>query len=121
MTELRIGAAILREAMQTVEKEDDEALKVKTAKAEEELRKQRVGVLSFIFPPWIFSSFGNSIFFLIGFRQRMRFWMTAKRKGSARSERELFGTSNKRTKTRLSYPRRREEDATRCSVPGQSV
>ncbi|KAI0282294.1 hypothetical protein BGY98DRAFT_912412 [Russula aff. rugulosa BPL654] len=41
MTELRIGAAILREAMQTVEKEDDEALKVKTAKAEEELRKQR--------------------------------------------------------------------------------
>ena len=42
MTELRIGAAILREAMQTAEKEEDEGLKVRTAKAEEELRKQKV-------------------------------------------------------------------------------
>lgn len=44
MTELRIGAAILREAMQTAEKEEDEGLKVRTAKAEEELRKKRVCV-----------------------------------------------------------------------------
>ncbi|KAN0126662.1 hypothetical protein V8E52_000302 [Russula decolorans] len=41
MTELRIGAAILREAMQTAEKEEDEGLKVRTAKAEEEMRKKR--------------------------------------------------------------------------------
>jgi hypothetical protein len=46
MTELRIGAAILREAIQTAEKEEDEGLKVRTAKAEEELRKKRVCVLS---------------------------------------------------------------------------
>jgi len=47
MTELRIGAAILREAMQTAEKEEDEGLKVRTAKAEEEMRKKRVCALSF--------------------------------------------------------------------------
>jgi hypothetical protein len=50
MTELRIGAAILREAMQTAEKEEDEGLKVRTAKAEEEMRKKRVCVLSFFCP-----------------------------------------------------------------------
>jgi len=38
MTELHIGAAILREAIQTAEKEDDTALKLKMAKAEEEMR-----------------------------------------------------------------------------------
>ena len=42
MTELRIGAAILREAMQTADKEEDEGLKVRTAKAEEEMRIKRV-------------------------------------------------------------------------------
>jgi len=42
MTELRIGAAILREAIKTAEKEEDEGLKVRTAKAEEEMRKKRV-------------------------------------------------------------------------------
>lgn len=42
MMELRIGAAILREAMQTAGKEEDEGLKVRTAKAEEELRIKRV-------------------------------------------------------------------------------
>jgi len=41
MTELRIGAAILREAMQASDKEEDEGLKVRTAKAEEESRKKR--------------------------------------------------------------------------------
>lgn len=41
VTELRIGAAILREAIQTAEKEEDEGLKVRTAKAEEEMRKKR--------------------------------------------------------------------------------
>jgi len=41
MTELRIGAAILREAMQTAGKEEDEGLKVRTAKAEEEIRVKR--------------------------------------------------------------------------------
>jgi hypothetical protein len=65
MTELRIGAAILREAMQTAEKDDDEGLKVRTAKAEEELRKQRVRVISFSLFSVIFVSSGNnSIFFL---------------------------------------------------------
>jgi hypothetical protein len=42
MSELRIGAAILREAIHTAEKEEDEGLKVRTAKAEEELRVKRV-------------------------------------------------------------------------------
>lgn len=73
MTELRIGAAILREAMQTAEKEDDEGLKVRTAKAEEELRKERVCVLSFLFSPWIFSSSGNNSIFWGFFRQSKRF------------------------------------------------
>jgi hypothetical protein len=41
MTELRIGAAILREAIQATEKEEDEGLKVRTAKAEEEMRIKR--------------------------------------------------------------------------------
>lgn len=41
MTELRIGAAILHEAIQTVGKEDDEGLKVRMAKAEEEIRIKR--------------------------------------------------------------------------------
>jgi len=41
MTELHIGATILREAIQTAEKEEDEGLKVRTAKAEEEMRKKR--------------------------------------------------------------------------------
>jgi len=41
MTELRIGAAILHEAIHTAEKEDDEGLKVRTAKAEEEMRKKK--------------------------------------------------------------------------------
>jgi hypothetical protein len=36
--------------------------------------------------------------------------MTASRRRSARSERELSGTSNKTKKTQLSYPRRREKD-----------
>jgi hypothetical protein len=117
MTELRIGAAILREAMQTAEKEEDEGLKVRTAKAEEELRKKRVCALS-LFTVDISSS-GNSISF--GFRQRKRFWMTARRRCSARSERKLSGTSNKRKRTQLSHPRRRENDAKsllKCSGPG---
>ncbi len=59
MTELRIGAAILREAMETADKEEDEGLKVRTAKAEEELRKKRVCVL---FSPSIFQSSGKFIF-----------------------------------------------------------
>lgn len=46
MTELRIGAAILHEAMHAAEKEEDEGLKVRTAKAEEEMRIKRVCSLS---------------------------------------------------------------------------
>ncbi len=57
MSELRIGAAILREAMQTAEKEEDEGLKVRTAKAEEEMRKKRVCV-------HLSLSFGEIQFFL---------------------------------------------------------
>ncbi|KAH8988575.1 hypothetical protein EDB92DRAFT_1871298 [Lactarius akahatsu] len=41
LPDLRIGAAILREALQTVGKEEDEGLKVRIAKAEEELRIKR--------------------------------------------------------------------------------
>ncbi|KAH9965740.1 hypothetical protein BC827DRAFT_1179494 [Russula dissimulans] len=41
MTELRIGAAILHEAIQIVGKEEDEGLKVRMAKAEEETRIKR--------------------------------------------------------------------------------
>ena len=61
MTELHVGAAILREAMQTAEKEEDEGLKVRTAKAEEELRKKRVCAFSFTVD---ISSSGNSICFV---------------------------------------------------------
>jgi len=39
--DLRIGASILREALQTAGKEEDEGLKVKIAKAEEEIRIKR--------------------------------------------------------------------------------
>ena len=42
MTDLRVGATILREALQTAGKEEDEGLKVRTAKAEEEFRVKRV-------------------------------------------------------------------------------
>lgn len=42
MSDLRIGAAILREALQTVGKEEDLGLKVRMAKAEEEIRIKRV-------------------------------------------------------------------------------
>ena len=42
MTELCIGAAILHEAIQIAGKEDDEGLKVRVAKAEEEIRIKRV-------------------------------------------------------------------------------
>ena len=117
MTELRIGAAILREAMQTAGKEEDEGLKVRTAKAEEEMRKKRVCVLS-LFTLDISSS-ENSISF--GFRQRKHFWMTASRRCSARSERESSGTSNKSNKTLLSHPQRCEhvKNFARCSVPGR--
>ena len=96
MTELRIGAAILREAMQTAEKVEDQGLKVRTAKAEEEMRKKRVCVLFFrreYLVPWMFN------FVLGGFRQRKRFWMTARRRCFARSERELSGTSHKWERT----------------------
>jgi len=41
MADLRIGATILREALQTAGKEEDEGLKVRMAKAEEELRIKR--------------------------------------------------------------------------------
>ncbi|KAH9045213.1 hypothetical protein EDB85DRAFT_1905369 [Lactarius pseudohatsudake] len=41
LPDLRIAAAILREALQTAGKEDDEGLKVRMAKAEEELRIKR--------------------------------------------------------------------------------
>jgi hypothetical protein len=113
MTELRIGAAILREAMHTAEKEEDEGLKVRTAKAEEEMRKKRVSVCSLstvdIFRPL-------EIQYFFGFRQRKRFWMTVRRRCFARSEKGLSGTSNKRGKTRLSCPRRREQDFKVCPV-----
>ena len=106
MTELRIGAAILREAMHTAEKEDDEGLKVRTAKAEEEMRKKKVCVCVLSFHRGYFRPLG--IQFLFGIRQRKRFWMTARRSCSAQSERDLSGTSNKREKLQPSYPRRRE-------------
>ncbi len=47
MPDLRIGAAILREALQTAGKEEDEGLKVRMAKAEEEIRKKRVRLFLF--------------------------------------------------------------------------
>jgi len=46
VSDLRIGAAILREALQTAGKEEDEGLKVRMAKAEEEIRIKRVRPLS---------------------------------------------------------------------------
>jgi len=41
VSDLRIGAAILHEALQTAGKEEDEGLKVREAKAEEEMRIKR--------------------------------------------------------------------------------
>jgi len=41
VSDLRIGATILREALQTAGKEEDEGLKVRMAKAEEEIRIKR--------------------------------------------------------------------------------
>lgn len=41
LSDLQIGAAILRDALQTAGKEEDEGLKVRTAKAEEEIRIKR--------------------------------------------------------------------------------
>jgi hypothetical protein len=60
MTDLRIGAAILHEAIQTAEKEDDEGLRLKMAKAEEEMRIKRVCSLPHDKPLW------NSIMFVPG-------------------------------------------------------
>jgi hypothetical protein len=63
MTELRIGAAILREAIHTAEKEEDEGLKVRMAKVEEELRVKRVC-----------SSFSREIISILwGFREALLF------------------------------------------------
>ncbi|KAH9977587.1 hypothetical protein BGW80DRAFT_1129112, partial [Lactifluus volemus] len=42
VTDLQVGAAILREALQTVGKEEDEGLKLRTAKAEEETRVKKL-------------------------------------------------------------------------------
>jgi hypothetical protein len=63
MTELRIGAAILREAMQTAEKEEDEGLKVRTAKAEEEMRKKKVCLCVLSFHRGYFRPLGIQFFF----------------------------------------------------------
>ena len=55
MIDLRIGAAILHEAIQTAEKEEDEGLKLRTAKAEEEIRVKKVCSLCYEDRPMGFS------------------------------------------------------------------
>jgi len=55
MIDLRIGAAILHEAIQTAEKEEDEGLKLRTAKAEEEIRVKKVCSLCYEDRPLGFS------------------------------------------------------------------
>jgi hypothetical protein len=73
MTELHIGAAILREAIQTAEKEDDERLRLKMAKAEEEMRIKRVCSLRHKIP---------SYWIQLCSRQRKPLWMIARRRCS---------------------------------------
>ena len=73
MTELHIGAAILREAIHTAEKEDDERLKLKMAKAEEEMRVKRVCSLRHKIP---------SCWIQLCSRQRKPLWMIARRRCS---------------------------------------
>jgi hypothetical protein len=50
MMELHVGAAILREALQAAGKGDDQGLKLKMAKAEQEMRIKRVCSLRYEIP-----------------------------------------------------------------------
>lgn len=107
MTELHIAAAILREAMQTVGKEEDKGLKVKMAKAEEEMRIKKVCSLC---RERLTSGIQSCS------RQRMRSWRIARRRCSARNEKEYSGI--RRRESQLSHPRHERMSKACCFVPG---
>lgn len=106
MAELHIAAAILREAIQTAEKEDDEALKLKMAKAEEEMRIKKVCSLRHELP---------SYWIQLCSRQRKPLWMIARRRCSAPNVNDSSGT--KESTTELSHPlmRCKQMSKARCS------
>ena len=106
MAELHIAAAILREAIQTAEKENDEALKLKMAKAEEEMRRKKVCSLRHELP---------SYWIQLCSRQRKPLWMIARRRCSVPNVNDSSGT--KESTTELSHPlrRRKQMSKARCS------
>jgi hypothetical protein len=88
MTDLRIGAAILQEAMHSTEKEEDEGLKLRMIKAEEENRIKRVCSLHHEKPtPGI----------QLCFRQRKPSWMIARSRCVARNGNEYSGIKYRAT------------------------
>jgi len=106
MMELHVGAAILREGIQAAEKGDDQGLKLKMAKAEQETRIKRVCSLRYEIPPcWI----------QLCSRQRKPSWMIARRRYSAPSVNDSSGT--KRSTIELSHPlvRRKQMSEVRCN------
>lgn len=110
MTELHIGAAILREAIQTAEKEDDERLRLKMAKAEEEMRIKRVCSLRHKIP---------SYWIQLCSRQRKPLWMIARRRCSVPNVNDSSVTRRSTTgPSHLHLPVRRKKtwkSKARCS------
>jgi len=93
LADLRIGAGILREALQTAGKEEDPVLKVKMAKAEEEMRIKK-----------------------LRFRQRRRLWTTARRRCSARNEKERSDIKRRVRQLRRPVTRHRQMSKTSRSL-----
>lgn len=106
MMELHVGAAILREALQAAGKEDDQGLKLKMAKAEQEMRIKRVCSLRHEIPSYRIQSCS---------RQRKPSWTIARRRCSAPSVNDSSGT--KRSTIELSHPltRRKQMSKARCN------
>jgi hypothetical protein len=97
MTDLRIGAVILQEAINSAEKEEDEGLKLKMIKAEEENRIKRVCSLRHEN-----STLGIQLYS----RQRKLSWMIAKSRCAALNGNERSGIGERTTQ--LTHPRREQ-------------
>jgi len=94
MTDLRIGAVILQEAIHLTEKGEDERLKLKMLKAEEEIRIKRVCSLRHEKP-----THGIQLYS----RQRKPSWMIAKSRSAALNGNERSGIKGRAT--HLTHPR----------------
>jgi hypothetical protein len=88
MTDLRIGAVILQEAIHLAEKGEDEGLKLKMIKAEEEIRIKRVCSLRHEKP-----THGIQLYS----RQRKLSWMIAKSRCAALNGNERSGIKGRAT------------------------